>query len=269
MASRVSLPHAVLLAERSSRLRGLAGPGPLRGFRSRSHRAGRGDPGQRRDRPPVLPAPVDDERTGRGPARHRLRNPTAVRVRSARERLRHHLHGRGSLTPEEHRGMLELRRSLLGAVDAETLVEALDLPLEQIAAPITFPACPKAGLGRRSRAGSRSPGRTPGPRPWACSRWHPGHSGAEPTVGELRAPGRADRDQREVPVARTRVPGGRDGAPGVQGPSSETALGRPWPRTRLTSRVRGHPRAVDSGRGALPGHPCGFATASGAAATGA
>ncbi|MBQ1080710.1 acyl-CoA dehydrogenase [Nocardiopsis sp. B62] len=45
----------------------------------------------------------------------------------------------GSLTPEEHRGMLDLRRSLLGEVDAETLVEALDLPLEQIAAPITFP----------------------------------------------------------------------------------------------------------------------------------
>lgn len=45
----------------------------------------------------------------------------------------------GSLTPEEHLGMLDLRRSLLGEVDAPTLVDALDLPFEQLAAPIAFP----------------------------------------------------------------------------------------------------------------------------------
>ncbi|WP_304455375.1 acyl-CoA dehydrogenase [Nocardiopsis sp. YSL2] len=45
----------------------------------------------------------------------------------------------GSLTPEEHLGMLDLRRSLLREVDAEALVDALDLPPEQLAAPIMFP----------------------------------------------------------------------------------------------------------------------------------
>lgn len=45
----------------------------------------------------------------------------------------------GSLTREEYLVMLDLRRSLLGKVDAEALVDVLDLPFEQIGAPIAFP----------------------------------------------------------------------------------------------------------------------------------
>jgi acyl-CoA oxidase len=54
------------------------------------------------------------------------------------ERAAEHL-AHGSLTREEHLVMLDLRRSLLDEVDSEALVDALDLPFEQIGAPIAFP----------------------------------------------------------------------------------------------------------------------------------
>ena len=45
----------------------------------------------------------------------------------------------GSLTPEEYTAMRDLRRSLLGEIDAEVLVDALDVPFEQIRAPLASP----------------------------------------------------------------------------------------------------------------------------------
>jgi acyl-CoA oxidase len=54
------------------------------------------------------------------------------------DRAAEHL-AHGSLTREEYLVMLDLRRSLLDEVDAEALVDVLDLPFEQIGAPIAFP----------------------------------------------------------------------------------------------------------------------------------